>query len=157
MCISTKMKYSNSKGLSGASGSPLLDRQGQVVGVFHMSAEEWIDSITVIKSRHLREFVRGDIGAKCSSFRSVKECIEEEREKIVELAEAGNPQAQYDLYQWYFTGKEEMKVEENPELALKWLERAAEGGYIPAQYDLFQVCILVVMKKMGLQKILSWL
>jgi len=114
----------NSKELSGASGSPLLNRQRQVVGVFYRGNN-------FIKTRHLRELIRGKVGTKC---RSVERCIEEERKKIWELAEEGNnPEAQYQLYLDY-------RSEETaqPELALKWLEKAAENEHPKAQYQLYQ-------------------
>ena len=124
--------------ISGASGSPLLNHKGQVVGVIYRGSDGLFASISAVKAIHLRELVRGNVGTK--NLFLAEECVEEEREEVMELAEEGNFQAQYRLYQLYSSNDMgEEGIEKNPELALQWLNRAAEGGYIPAQYDLSQL------------------
>ena len=125
----------SSEVISGASGSPLLNRKGQVVGVIDRGSAGPFASISAVKAIHLKEFVRGNVGTK--NLFSVKECVEEEKEEVMKLAEKGNLQAQYRLYKWYSSNDlEEEGIKKNPELALQWLKEAVEGGYIPAQNDM---------------------
>ena len=51
----------NHSALYGASGSPVLNNQGQVIGVFSQALENLIYSI---KINHLKKLIKGDIGAK---------------------------------------------------------------------------------------------
>ena len=54
-------------------------------------------------------------------------------EKLLPLAEAGNPEAQYNLGVMYQEG---LVVEQNYGKALKWFRKAAEQGDVQAQYNL---------------------
>ena len=54
-------------------------------------------------------------------------------EKLLPLAEAGNPEAQYNLGVMYQEG---LVVEQNYGKAVKWFRKAAEQGDVQAQYNL---------------------
>ena len=116
--------------LSGASGSPVLDDERQIVGVAHQS----IDNILIaIKTNHLNRFVAGNIGLSCLDFADPKICVKKEIENLEELAEQGHVQAQYSLNDKYYKGE---GVEKSLEKAVFWLIQSAEQGYAPAQNSL---------------------
>ena len=78
--------------LSGASGSPVLDEQGQIIGVVHAALNNFL---YIIKVDYLREFIAGNVGMKCLDFDSdedmefsvARTCVREEIENLKELAE----------------------------------------------------------------------
>ena len=81
----------NHSSLAGASGSPLLDEQGLVTGVIRHGGA---NSLSVIKINHLRRFITGNIGVKCSDF---IRCMKKEIENLKNLAEQGYAPAQLKL------------------------------------------------------------
>ena len=68
--------------LGGASGSPVLDEQGLIVGVTFIGLENLLGAI---KINYLKEFISGNIGLKCSGHNSARVCIEEETQNLKEL------------------------------------------------------------------------
>ena len=123
--------------MSGASGSPVLDEQGQVVGVLFKGLHNLLHAI---KINPLQEFIKGNIGIKCIKSVSIavrffnKECIKKEMERLQKLAEEGSIFAQYALADKY-DGEDE-GIEPNIDKAIKWYEKAANQGYVLAQYSL---------------------
>ena len=119
----------NHSKLEGASGSPVLNHQGQVVGVF----SESLNNLTFkIKQNHLKNLITGDTGLNCKS-KNIKTCLKKEIENLKTLAEQGNPLAQYQLAYIYSNGD---GVPQNYELTVYWLEKASEQGYALAQLHL---------------------
>ena len=118
--------------LEGTSGSPVLDVRGQVVGVTFSGLENLLHAI---KINHLKEFIMGNAGMKCSDLKSsgVKDCIKEEMEDLEGLAEEGSAYAQYHLALMYYNNE---GTPQNFNRIFYWLEKAAERGYAPAQYRL---------------------
>ena len=151
--------------ISGASGSPVLDEQGQVVGVVFRSKQQ---ESSAIKINHLREFIRGNIGTDCSkhSF-NAKNCLTKEKEHLKELAEEGSMYAQETLAIRYHEGRERYNLDclekecvmetdkkdiqrftdcleerdldcviETGKKAMQWFKKAAEQGLASAQHEL---------------------
>ena len=78
--------------LQGASGSPVLNEQGQISGVAFYANE---NMLTAIKVSYLKEFVIGNIGVKCSDFSFIntivgfinaKDCIKKGIKDVQDLA-----------------------------------------------------------------------
>ena len=99
----------NNSSMAGASGAPILDDQGQVVGVVFLSAH---DLLQATKINHLQELIKGNGGIRCAKSVSVveqffnKECIKKEIERLKQLAEEGSMYAQYRLADKYEYGDE---------------------------------------------------
>ena len=47
-------------------------------------------------------------------------------------ANMGSPEAQFQLYQIYYDGDEELDIGWDPDNAVKWVQKAADQGYVPA-------------------------
>jgi uncharacterized protein len=60
-------------------------------------------------------------------------------DKLIQKAEAGDAQAQYELAELYYQGQE---VEENFNESLKWFERAADQGHPEARAELGLMYVL---------------
>ena len=117
--------------LSGASGSPVLDERGHVIGVNFQSL---FNLAYAIKINPLQELIKGNIGIKCIKSVSAavrffkKECIKKEKERLQKLAEEGYDLAQYQLADIY----KELDIDK----AVKWYKKAANQGYVLAQHNL---------------------
>ena len=116
--------------LHGVSGSPVLDEEGLVVGVAFLGSE---NILSVIRIDHLKEFVGGDIGTKCSDFNFSKVCLEREGQKLKVLARKGFAFAQDRLARMYYEG---VWVPQNFKKAFYWFREAAEQDYALSQYTL---------------------
>ena len=120
----------NHSSLSGTSGSPVLDEQGQVVGV---NFKEFNNMLSALSMGDLKEFIIGNTGLSCVHFINLKSCAEKEIENLKDLATAGSVEAQYNLATMYYYGK---GVEQNLGKAFQWWSKAAEQAFAPAQHDL---------------------
>ena len=90
--------------IGGSSGSPVLDEQGQVIGVVFLGGNQ---TLSAIKINHLRELIRGNIGTNCSKHEfNAKNCLLKEMEHLKELAEEGSMYAQETLADRYRNGEE---------------------------------------------------
>ena len=119
--------------LDGASGSPVLNDQEQVVGVFSRGrAFNTEISILAIKINHLKNLIAGNIGQNCKGI-SFKFCLEKEIENLKVLAEQGDAFGQFQLANRYMSGE---GLPENNTLALHWYHKSAEQGNALAQYTL---------------------
>ena len=119
----------NHSKLTGASGSPVLNDQGQVIGVL---SQGFKNLILPIKTNHLKKLIKGDIGQNCETT-NFRICLEKEKENLKTLAEQGNALAQYKLAFMYFNGD---GVIQNYKKALDWYQQSAEQGFALAQYFL---------------------
>ena len=119
--------------LSGSSGSPVLDKEGQVVGVVFRATD---NSSAVIKSKHLKGLIAGKIGLNCSDFINLTMCLKKEIENLKQIAGEGNAPAQYELAYIYRKGK---VIEKDLELAFIWYKKSANQGYTPAQNGLAEM------------------
>ena len=115
--------------LNGASGGPVLDKAGQIVGV---ASTALTNILTVTRLNHLQEFIKGNTGLNCSKL-NPKTCIQREMANLENSAERGSPYAQYMLAEYYHEGK---GIKQNYRQAFFWRQEAAEQGYIPAQHRL---------------------
>ena len=120
----------NHSHLRGASGSPVLDKERQVVGVLFRSS---VNHLVVIKSKHLKGLIAGKIGLNCSDFINLAMCLKKEIENLKQNAEQGDAPAQYELARVYYDGK---GTEKDLKLAFSWYKKSADQGYVPAQYGL---------------------
>ena len=124
--------------LRGVSGSPVLDEQGQVVGMAFLGI---VNELAAVQPDHLRDLIEGNIGIKCVELNSLNEsvnpdsiaCIKREIEGLVELAEKGFVYAQYKLAFIYHRGD---GVQQDLEEAFHWNKKAAEQDHVVAQHNL---------------------
>ena len=115
--------------LAGASGSPVLDGQGRVIGI---TSKASINILFAIKANDLESLIEKNIGLDCSDFIELAMCFEEEQGNLKKLAEQGNTQAQYMLAMMYYLGE---GIEKDHGIAFEWLKKSAEQEYAPAQYN----------------------
>ena len=135
--------------LAGASGSPVLNRDEEVVGVAFGADSNMLSMTPHV---HLKQILAGKVGTVCqggdllprrprgrvapSPF-SEEECFEREIHNLKQQAEGGLASAQYVLALLYesdfpargFAGG-------GGDLSRKWMERAALGNMAKAQNDL---------------------
>ena len=112
---------------SGSSGSPALNKEGQIVGV---SVTGYSQSIMITTFNPLNAFIKRELGSVCNKFSSFKVCVEEDIKHLKMLAEQGDAFAQYRLAKMY---KEGTGIPENKFQAFVSMKNSAEQGYIPAQ------------------------
>ena len=115
--------------LLGTSGSPVLNTEGQVVGV---SSFHFLNILSIVKSKHLKELIAGDRGVNCSDIIHLTMCMKQEMEDLKRSAEQGDALAQYILAMMY----NEEEAEKSLGLKFDWMKKSAEQGNIFAQYDL---------------------
>ena len=120
----------NHSSLPGASGSPVLDKQWQVVAVSFAAIHNILFALSM---DDLKEFIIGNTGLNCAHFINLKSCSKKEIENLKDLATAGSVEAQYKLALMYYYGK---GIEKNWDKVFQWMNKAAEQAYAPAQYDL---------------------
>ena len=156
----------NMEKLGGASGGPLLNSRGRIVGVLVQSNENISIAVTV---QRLRDLAAGELGVTCPVFASFDRCNELAIEAMRARASKKDPAAAYRLWEHYFE-KRDIKgryadkihllqeaarrghvlaqtnlalhhvegdvVEKNYRKADLWMERAAKQDYPPAVYQL---------------------
>jgi len=120
--------------LSGASGSPVLNFKGQVVGI--LSAAAGNISIAV-KSQKLKDLIEGNVGLNCSNKTNLESCMKEELENLKNSTNRGNAQAQHRLGMFY--ASEPKKTESDWELIFNLREEAAKQGHALAQFEVGQM------------------
>jgi len=113
--------------LSGASGSPVLNRDGEVVGVLTSS---FSNNMAVMTGSNKLEELKNE-GLSLDSLESffLIHCIKKEMENLEEKAIKGDVVAQYRLGIYYYGDG----LEQNLEQAFQWLQKAATQGYTNAQ------------------------
>ena len=119
------VNHTHPKGLGGASGSPVLNTEDQIVGVAFIGGA---NAVTVTKLKTLQKFILEEERINCSG--KILECLEEAQEEIESLSENGDAEAQYQLAVYYCT------IYKNPEKSFEWYEKSAEQDNPEAQYAL---------------------
>ena len=115
--------------LEGASGSPVVNKKEQLVGILKAGDSNFLFSI---KSKYLWELLEGNTGLDCAST-TMKDCLAEEIENLKEKAEQGHALAQCNLALMYHFGE---GLEKDLEQAVFWYKKSAMQDYLPAKYGL---------------------
>ena len=82
--------------VSGASGSPIVNQKGEVVGVLH-SASNVERKIIFSKSDSLFSLRNAEYGVQCSKNTSVKDCFQQAEDFHLKEAKKGDAYAQFQL------------------------------------------------------------
>ena len=143
----------------GVSGSPVLNERGEVVGVNFSGIQNIIFAINPDK---IEQLITNEIGTNCSSFDSIKNCIDNELNFVENEMHKGNELAQYvgiDLWSMHHKARlihsmkqslNNLTPEEQAVLSAKmnhefykldtqklhWHTLSAQQGFAPAQYTL---------------------
>ena len=120
----------NEVGVGGASGSPVLNTQGEVVGVIHSTAS---NLFYFTKASDIQKILSEKELTPCSSLSPVK-CLQKEIKNLKKMAEQGSAFAQNMLAHIYEQGNGITKI--NKELALEWYTKSAEQGFALSQTQL---------------------
>ncbi len=120
--------------LAGASGSPVLNLNEEVVGIAFAADGNMLSMIPVT---HLHHLLSGETGLQCST-KSLEECLKQETNHLKQAAREGNTSAQYVLALLYESGFEARNTTHytSSSPTYTWMEKAAKGGYRLAQNDL---------------------
>ncbi len=119
----------NMEKLGGASGGPLLNSQGSVVGVLIESNENIAIAVTV---QRLWDLADGKLGVTCPVFGSFDRCYELAIEDMREGAGKKDPAASYELWQFF----KEKKLRGGHRDKVHLLREAATQGHVLAQQNL---------------------
>ncbi|MGI9548452.1 MAG: trypsin-like peptidase domain-containing protein [Bdellovibrionales bacterium] len=114
--------------VSGASGSPIVNQKGELVGALH-STSTIERKIIFSKSDSLFSLRNAEYGVQCSKNTSIKDCFQQMEDFHLKEALKGDAYAQYKLSSYHHRNFRYKK-------ALKWSERAAQQGFVLAQYHL---------------------
>lgn len=119
--------------ISGSKGSPVFNRKGRVIGIISTGHNYQVQFIDARLINNLFQADERDYEIKNGSL---KGWIEKEITLVVDMANAGDPEAQYvladdfhQMYQktrdWFFS-----------KMAVEWYEKAAKQGHFMAQMRL---------------------
>ena len=115
--------------LAETSGSPVLDAQGRVAGVVFIAYDNMVGAIGL---KVLRDFIEGKRGVVCKAGYA-RECFHTAQALLQKQAvDQDQAHAQYKLGFRHFYGIGRTKNKKTAEILWK---RAAEQGYLLAQYD----------------------
>lgn len=115
--------YSN---LQGISGSPVVDIQGQMIGVVTNTKR---NIVFLQNTDQLKSFTEGKQGVLCESH-NPRACLKESMTLLYKKAEENDISAQYQLALMYHYGE---GVKQNNQKAVELLKLAAEKGHPRAQ------------------------
>ncbi|MDE0101372.1 MAG: bifunctional trypsin-like peptidase domain-containing/SEL1-like repeat protein [Bryobacterales bacterium] len=115
--------------LGGASGGPILNSRGRVVGVLVQSNDNISIAVTV---QRLRDLADGRLGVTCAVFASFDGCHAMAMEDLKERARKTDPAAALELWQHYFDGDLKGGYADKVHL----LRQAARQGHVLAHTDL---------------------
>ena len=118
----------NATDLRGVIGSPVLNTQGEVVGVAYGRIS---NLLTFTKVSDIKKLLSGEESTLCSSSQLPVKCFEQEVKNLRQMSEEGSAFAQYIL-----SGILLFVIEMDEELAFKWLKKSADQGYAVAEYSL---------------------
>ena len=114
----------------GLSGSPVLNTQGEVVGLVYGVNS---NLLLFTKISGIQKFLSGEESTLCSSSLLPVKCFEQEITNLRQMSEEGSAFVQYMLA---FMSRTGTGTEINLDLALKWYKKSAEQGFAPSQSDL---------------------
>ena len=118
--------------LGGASGGPVMNSKGKVVGV-QVAAHRADSNVSIaVTVQRLWDLADGKSGVICPASASFDRCYELAIEDLRSRAGRQDPAAAYELWQHYFDGG----LEGGHADKLHLLREAAERGHVLAQHNL---------------------
>ena len=134
--ISYRNKYiysfpANRPIIGGISGSPVLNQENQIVGIFSSGANNTASAIRVKRLKKL--LVENSQRLFYQYTNLTHESIKEEAIQEIKTLAKKEPFAQYQLAWIYYDGS---AVEQNFEKAVYWFQKSAEQGFTLAQFKL---------------------
>lgn len=118
--------------LHGASGSPILNEFHQLVGIQNAASANLLSFISLRKLKHL-----GSENFLCKGL-NVKECFRSSIRRFEQSTqEAREARDYYEIGLGYLNNKR--LFENNLSKAKKWMKKAADQDYVPAQYNLARI------------------
>ncbi len=122
----------NMEKLGGASGGPVMNSKGKVVGV-QVAAHQADSNLSIaVTVQRLWDLADGKSGVICPASASFDRCYELATEDMRARAGRQDPAAAYGLWQHYFDGD----LEGGHADKLHLLKEAAERGHVLAQHNL---------------------
>ena len=111
--------------LNGASGGPVVNPNGKLVGLVHSSIGNLVNGV---KIEHLRKAIHVDEKAKeiCPQPSHPALCLDEKAQQIIEMAKQGDVLAQYQVGR-----NDNFIVSEHSPFTFDMLKEAAESGFFP--------------------------
>ena len=114
--------------VSGASGSPIVNKKGQLMGIL-TSVSNIKREIIFSNNDSLFSLRNAEYGVQCSKNTSIKDCFQQMEDFHLKEALKGDTYAQYKLSSYHHRNSRYKK-------AFKWLEQAAQKGFVLAQHHL---------------------
>ena len=115
----------------GASGSPIVNKKGQLMGVLH-SYSFLEKKIIFSNNDSLFSLRNAEYGVQCSKNKSIKKCFQQMEDFHLKEALKGDAFVQYKLNFYYDRNSRHAE-------SLKWLKLAAQAGFVKAQALLGEV------------------
>ena len=149
--------------IEGASGSPVLNRDGKATGVIFQNNKNMYFAINADK---IQKLVDGQIGTQCSLFNNEKNCLENELQSIEQKLQQGDQSAltvgrgivhllrtQQIHRTHYSKEKKDEQIKALQEQEFLWIQQAAQLGFAQVQYTL----AFLYKDKNDLERFIYWL
>ena len=120
--------------IGGASGSPIVNQKGEVVGVLD-SKSNFENKGVFSDSKHLFSLRNAKYGVQCSKNTSIKNCFKQMEDFLLKEILKGDVYAKYQFASNYQLAFNNMNFNNHKE-GMKWLEQAAQKGFALAQNEL---------------------
>ena len=114
----------STKDTHGASGGPIVNQKGELMGVFHTASG---NNIIFSNNDLLFSLQNAEYGVQCSKNKPIKDCFQQIEDFHLKEAEKGDAFVQYKLSFYFFM------IDFNDKEGRKWLEQAAQQGFVLAQ------------------------
>ena len=138
----------NTINLFGASGSPVLNTQGKVVGVAYGRR---VNLLRFTKVINIQKFLSGQESTLCSPFPSPVKCFEQEMMNLMQMSEEGSAFAQYRLAYIYMEwGFYELVFES------MLIKKSAEQGFAISQYLMAYMYEEGIGREINLELAFQW-